>query len=98
MRPTKGGRANPPAASLLKSAGYEPAMFGKWGLGDPATGSVPKSRGFDTFFGYLDQQHAQNYYPEHLWENQSEYFLTGNWFNQRKQYAPDLVTRRVWIS
>ena len=82
------------AASLLKRAGYETAMFGKWGLGGPATGSVPNTRGFDTFFGYLDQQHARNYYPEHLWENQNEFFLTGNWFNQRKQYAPDLFTRR----
>jgi arylsulfatase A-like enzyme len=82
------------AANLLKRAGYATAIFGKWGLGGPATGSVPNTRGFDTFFGYLDQQHAHNYYPEHLWENQNEYFLTGNWFNQRKQYAPDLFTRR----
>ena len=82
------------AGSLLKRAGYQTAMFGKWGLGGPGTGSVPNTRGFDTFFGYLDQQHAHNYYPEQLWENQNEFFLTGNWFNQRKQYAPDLFTRR----
>jgi len=83
------------AAALLKQSGYETAIFGKWGLGGPATGSVPNTRGFDHFFGYLDQLHAHNYYPEHLWENQNEFFLTANWFDQRKEYAPDLFTRRA---
>ncbi len=82
-------------ASLLKKSGYETALFGKWGMGGPATGSVPNTRGFDHFFGYLNQQHAHNYYPEHLWENQDEFFLTANWFDQRKQYAPDLFALRV---
>jgi len=82
-------------ASLLRQAGYETALIGKWGLGGPATGSVPHTRGFDQFFGYLNQLHAHNYYPEHLWENQNEYFLTANWFDQRKEYAPDLFKRRV---
>jgi arylsulfatase A-like enzyme len=83
------------AASLLKQAGYRTAIFGKWGMGGPGTGSVPNTRGFDSFFGYLDQQHAHNYYPEHLWENQNEIFLTDNWFDQRKDYAPDLFTKRA---
>ena len=82
-------------ASLLRDAGYETALFGKWGLGGPGTGSVPNTRGFDHFFGYLDQLHAHNYYPEHLWDNQNESFLTANWFGRRKEYAPDLFTRRA---
>ncbi len=82
-------------AAVLKSAGYRTALFGKWGLGGPGTGSVPNTRGFDSFFGYLDQQHAHTYYPEHLWENQNEHFLTANWFDQRKEYAPDLFTARA---
>jgi len=82
-------------ASLLKQAGYQTAIFGKWGLGGPGTGSVPNTRGFDRFFGYLDQQHAHNYYPEHLWENQNEHFLTANWFGQKKDYTPDLFTQRA---
>jgi arylsulfatase A-like enzyme len=79
-------------ASVLKSAGYRNAVFGKWGLGGPGTGSVPQMRGFDEFFGYLDQLHAHNYYPEHVWEGQDELFLTANWFERKKQYVPDLVT------
>jgi arylsulfatase A-like enzyme len=82
-------------ASLLKKARYHTAIFGKWGLGGPGTGSVPNTRGFDRFYGYLDQQHAHNYYPEHLWDNQNEAFLTGNWFGQRKDYAPDLFTKHA---
>ena len=82
-------------ASALKSRGYETALFGKWGLGGPGTGSVPNTRGFDHFYGYLDQQHAHNAYPEHLWENQNEVFLTDNWFHARKQFAPDLFADRA---
>jgi arylsulfatase A-like enzyme len=82
-------------ASLLKQAGYRTAIFGKWGMGGPGTGSVPNTRGFDAFYGYLDQQHAHNYYPEHLWDNQNEVFLTNNWFDRRKDYAPDLFTRHA---
>jgi arylsulfatase A-like enzyme len=82
-------------ASLLKRAGYSTALFGKWGLGGPGTGSVPNSRGFDQFYGYLDQQHAHNSYPDHLWDNQNESFLTGNWFDQRKQFSNDLFTERA---
>ena len=85
----------PVVAALLKQAGYHTALFGKWGLGGPGTGSVPNTRGFDRFFGYLDQQHAHNYYPGHLWDNQNEIFLTSNWFDQRKEYAPDLFTKRA---
>jgi arylsulfatase A-like enzyme len=80
---------------LLKRAGYETAMYGKWGLGGVSTGSMPNQRGFDDFFGYLSQTHAHNYYPEHLWQNQDEYLLQANWFNRRKQYAPDLFTDRA---
>ncbi|MGI8746087.1 MAG: arylsulfatase [Bryobacteraceae bacterium] len=96
MRPEAGlssGETTLP--EVLKQAGYETALFGKWGLGGPATGSTPNQRGFDKFFGYLDQLHAHNYYPEHLWENQNEFFLTNNWFDQRKQYAPDLFRDRA---
>jgi arylsulfatase A-like enzyme len=82
-------------ASMLKQAGYRTALFGKWGLGGPQTGTVPNRAGFDEFFGFLDQQHAHNSFPEHLWNNQAETFLTENWFNQKKTFAPDLFTQKT---
>jgi arylsulfatase A-like enzyme len=81
--------------SVLRRAGYRTAMFGKWGLGGPGNGSTPARRGFDEFYGYFDQLHAHNFYPEHLWDNENETFLTDNWFDARKQYAPDLVADRT---
>jgi arylsulfatase A-like enzyme len=88
-------RGEPTVASLLKQAGYRTALFGKWGLGGPQTGTVPNRVGFDEFFGYLDQLHAHNSFPEHLWENEAEVFLTKNWFNQKQVFAPDLFTERT---
>lgn len=56
-------------AELLKRAGYATAIIGKWGLGEEDTPGHPNRQGFDYFFGYLNQTHAHNYYPEFLWRN-----------------------------
>src|SRR5689334_20824873 len=60
-------------AQLLKKAGYATGIFGKWGLGLEGTTGVPNKKGFDEWFGYLDQTHAHEYYPEYLWENEKKY-------------------------
>lgn len=54
---------------LLQDAGYETAIFGKWGLGAPGSEGVPNKQGFDYFYGYNCQRQAHNLYPPHLWEN-----------------------------
>jgi arylsulfatase A-like enzyme len=54
------------AAEALRSAGYATGLIGKWGLGEPGTTGIPNRQGFDYFFGYLDQLHAHNYYPDYL--------------------------------
>lgn len=56
-------------AEVLKSAGYTNALVGKWGLGEIDQPGSPLNQGFDRFFGYLNQVHAHNYYPEFLWDN-----------------------------
>ncbi len=56
-------------AKVLKKAGYQSAMIGKWGLGMNNTTGSPLLQGFDYYYGYLDQKQAHNYYPTHLWEN-----------------------------
>jgi arylsulfatase A len=56
-------------AKVLKNAGYATGAFGKWGLGMNNTTGDPNKQGFDSFYGYLDQKQAHNYYPTHLWEN-----------------------------
>ena len=87
-------------AEVLKRAGYTTALIGKWGLGEPGTSGVPNRKGFDTFFGYLNQVHAHNYYPDYLWRNEERIKIDGNVVKngvalKRAQYAPDLFTNEA---
>lgn len=56
-------------ARILKSAGYTTGLVGKWGLGDVGSTGSPDKQGFDTYFGFLNQTHAHNHYPDFLWRN-----------------------------
>jgi arylsulfatase A-like enzyme len=82
-------------ASLLRTHGYRTALFGKWGLGGFDADSHPNDRGFEQFFGYLNQLHAHNSYPEHLWENKREFLIPENWFDRKKTFSNDLFTERA---
>ncbi len=89
-------------AEVLKAAGYATALIGKWGLGEPDTTGIPNRKGFDEFFGYLNQAHAHNPYPEFLWKNQEKYPLEGNVEGpirgvsvKRTQFSNDLFTREA---
>ncbi len=88
-------------AELLKQAGYTTALIGKWGLGEPESTGVPNKQGFDRFFGYLNQRHAHNYYPDYLWRNGEKVALAnevkavnppGGVATKRVQYSHDLFT------
>lgn len=60
-------------AEALKGVGYATALIGKWGIGDFEPGgehAVPTREGFDYFFGYANQHHAHNYYPDVLFRNE----------------------------
>ncbi|HMI04591.1 MAG TPA: arylsulfatase [Pedobacter sp.] len=52
----------------LHDNGYKTGMFGKWGLGDEDSQGAPHLKGFDSFYGYLDQSHAHDYYTDRLYE------------------------------
>ncbi len=94
-------------AELLQQAGYATALCGKWGLGDdrPGDTGLPNDQGFDHFFGYLNQVHAHNYYPEFLWLNKSRMSLrnvvqksdrgyggfVGGYATERVDYSHDLI-------
>ncbi|HEY1081087.1 MAG TPA: arylsulfatase [Prosthecobacter sp.] len=78
------GKTNPAAqalkpgdvtvAKVLQDAGYKTALIGKWGLGDvgEAESGLPRKQGFDFFYGYLNQSHAHNHYPDYLWRNETK--------------------------
>lgn len=106
------GRANPPAqalrandttvAKVLQQAGYRTALIGKWGLGDvgAADTGLPRKQGFDEFFGFLNQHHAHNHFPDYLWRNEEKVSLPnrvtpvgdfgGGYATEGVQYADDL--------
>jgi arylsulfatase A-like enzyme len=82
-------------AELLKKAGYATGLVGKWGLGEAGSTGVPTRKGFDYFFGYLNQVHAHNYYPDFLWRNEEKVPLPnvqqGGVASKRVVYTPDLL-------
>lgn len=65
-------------ATVLKKAGYATAAFGKWGLGGVGSSGDPLKHGFDRFFGYNDQRHAHNFYPQYLIDNSRRLPIPGN--------------------
>ena len=65
-------------AEMLKKSGYSTAIIGKWGLGSIASSGAPNKQGFDFFYGYADQVHAHNHYPDFLWRNDKQEFISGN--------------------
>jgi arylsulfatase A-like enzyme len=71
-------------ARVLKSAGYTTGLVGKWGLGENGSAGSPDKQGFDTYFGFLNQTHAHNHYPDFLWRNGERVPLP----NDRVQVGP----------
>jgi arylsulfatase A-like enzyme len=84
-------------AELLKKAGYTTALVGKWGLGEEGSTGIPTKKGFDHFFGYLNQHHAHNYYPDFLWRGETKVPVGNpqspveNVAAKFNVYAPDLL-------
>ena len=37
-----------------------------------ATSGLPRKQGFDYFYGYLNQHHAHNHFPDFLWRNETK--------------------------
>jgi arylsulfatase A-like enzyme len=90
---------NRTVAEVLKDAGYATGLCGKWGLGEPETTGHPNKKGFDFFFGYLNQHHAHNYYPDYLWRNDEKVTLPNevknNVSSNKKVYSPDLIAKEA---
>lgn len=76
---------------LMQKAGYTTGIFGKWGLGNPGSVSVPDAMGFDEFYGYNCQRLAHSYYPLHLWHNNEKVLFPENDNQERAAYSQDII-------
>ena len=81
-------------AEVLRAAGHRCGGVGKWSLGDAGTVGRATNQGFDSWFGYLNQDHAHYYYPEYLDDDEGRLQLTGNG-ESREHYSHDLLTERA---
>jgi len=79
-------------AEVMREAGYVTGAIGKWGLGEPGSSGTPNRRGFDEWFGYLNQNHAPYYYTDYLWKNHMKQVIPENLNGQRRVYTQDLFT------
>ena len=97
LGPEGEGQEPVPAGELklpltLKKLGYTLGGFGKWGLGPVGSTGDPNKQGFDVFFGYNCQAVAHNYYPTHLWSNDTHIALSNPKFSARQKLSPDADT------
>ncbi len=88
------GQTPVPAGELtfplaLKKVGYTVGGFGKWGLGPVGSTGDPLKQGFDRFFGYNCQAVAHNYYPTHLWDNDTKRALDNPKFSAHQKLPED---------
>ena len=58
-------------AQVLQAGGYATGLCGKWGLGEEGSDATAPRKGFDYFYGYVDQTMAHNYYPQFLVRNET---------------------------
>jgi uncharacterized sulfatase len=94
-------------AEVLQRAGYATALVGKWGLGQEGGPGLPTQKGFDHFYGYLDQYHAHNPYPPFLIRGETRealgnlpaekvppemWAIGAGWSTNKVDYAPDRLT------
>ncbi len=79
-------------AQRLKEAGYSTGITGKWGIAEPNTPGIPTKKGFDDWFGYLNQRRAHTYYPPYLWRNGEKAILEENIGDREGCYSHDLFT------
>ncbi|MDF1737953.1 MAG: exo-alpha-sialidase [Verrucomicrobiales bacterium] len=81
-------------AEVLSEAGYRCGGLGKWSLGDANTAGRATNQGFESWFGYLNQDHAHYYWPEYLDDDEDRLEFPDN-TALRSHYSHDIMTEKA---
>ncbi len=77
----------------LKTTGYRTGMFGKWGLGMEGTTGAPHRKGWDEFYGLMNQRAAHFQQPDSMWTIENRKLVQVP--NTKNAYANDLFTQKA---
>ena len=82
-------------ADVLKHAGYNTALFGKYSIGYEMGVTDPQSKGFDTWYGMFGILEGHRQYPYYLWRDGQRIRIKENEGGKKGAYAQQLFTNEA---
>ena len=82
-------------AHVLKHAGYDTALFGKYSIGSQMGVTDPLAMGFDTWYGMYSILEGHRQYPTILWKDGVKIRIRENEGGKKSAYAQELFTRET---
>lgn len=81
-------------AHVLKEAGYDTGLFGKYSIGqnDDLANTGPLKMGFDTWYGMDHILEGHRQYPTFLWQNDRKFTVDANLEGKKGAYAQRAFT------
>jgi arylsulfatase A-like enzyme len=82
-------------AHVLKHAGYDTALFGKYSIGSQMGVTDPLAMGFDTWYGMYSILEGHRQYPSILWRDGKKIRITANEGGRKGAYAQELFAQEA---
>lgn len=82
-------------AHVLKHAGYDTALFGKYSIGSQMGVTDPLAMGFDTWYGMYSILEGHRQYPQLLWRDGRKLRIAANEGGNKGAYAQELFTQEA---
>jgi len=82
-------------AHVLKYAGYDTALFGKYSIGSEMGFTDPLAMGFDTWYGMFGILEGHRQYPQILWRDGVKERIEANEGGRKGAYAQELFTNEA---
>ncbi len=82
-------------AHVLKLAGYDTALFGKYSIGSQMGVTDPLAMGFDTWYGMYSILEGHRQYPSILWRDGKKLRIEANEGGKKGAYAQELFANEA---